>query len=59
MRHTKKMHGETFICWECDKCHSELWPEEEDIYQVGDEHYCEYCLLSKFRKDMMYASFED
>lgn len=32
----------------CDKCGEELG---DDIYEVDDKHYCEGCLLNKFRKE--------
>lgn len=57
MRYTKKMHGETFTYWECDKCGYDMYPECNDIYQVGDEHYCAGCLMDKFRKEDF--TFED
>ena len=33
----------------CDKCGEEL--DDDAIYEVDGEHYCEYHLLKKFKKE--------
>jgi hypothetical protein len=32
----------------CDKCGEEL---VEDVYEDEDKHYCDQCLLDKYRKE--------